>query len=101
MRRDIKGFLEIKIIDLIPDAFFIAGDDDILHPMSRAIIDAIAAICVYIRVFLCIAEWDRDLSHLSILRDVENWLLIIGFNGLDPAGVGVPVVDPVPGAVER
>src|SRR5574342_109275 len=98
---DIEVFLEMKIVDLIPDAFFSARDNKSFYPVCRAIIQAIATFSIHIRFLLCIAEWNGDLSELTFFRDVENRLLIICFNRLNPAGVSVPIVDLIPCAVER
>src|SRR5215211_3613641 len=61
MRWHIIRTLEIEIINLIPDAFFIALDDHFFHPMRAAIVDAIPALCIGIRLFLGIAKRDGDL----------------------------------------
>src|SRR6266496_732127 len=101
MRWDVQGFLEVIIINLVPDAFFITLDNDSSHPMSGAIKDAVAAVGVDVRIFLCITERNRELAYLPFIRDVENRLLIINFNGLHPTGVRVPIFGLVPCAIER
>src|SRR6476469_8599594 len=101
MGGNITAFLEIKIVDLIPDAFFIALDNDPFHPMRTAIEDAITAFSIDERILLCIRERNGDLSHLSFFRDVEGWLLILDLHGLDPPGVDIAIIDLVPGAIKR
>src|SRR5687768_454134 len=101
MRSDIIFSLEMKIINLIPDALFIALHDDLFHPMRAAVVDAIAALCIDKRILLGIAERNSDLSNLSPFRQMEDRLLIIRFHRLDPTGVRIPIIYLIPRAVVR
>src|ERR1043165_129673 len=101
MRGDVTAFLEIKIVDLIPDTFLIALDDNPFHPMGTAVEDTIAAFGIYIRVPFCICERNRDLPHLSFFRDVKHRLLIIDFHRLDVARVDIAILDLIPSTVKR
>src|SRR5690242_14702208 len=69
--------------------------------MRTAVEDAIAAFGIDKRIPLCIGEGNGDLSHLSFFRDVEDRLLIIDFDRLDPARVDITILSLIPGAVER
>src|SRR6266498_33399 len=99
MRGNIERFLEIKIIDLIPDTFFILGDVDSLYPVRCAIEDTVAIIRIHVWIFLRDAKRDRNLTYLSFFGDLKFWLLIIYFDRLDPPGISIAIIDLIPYAV--
>src|SRR3990170_8309325 len=92
----------MKIVNLVPDAFFSARDDISLHPVCRAIKQAVAALRIHIRFLLCIAQWNDDFSNLSFFGDAEYRLLVMRFDRLHPAGICKTfIVDLIPHAIER
>src|SRR5215208_6661889 len=99
VRCHVKGLLQIKIVDLIPDAFLIACDNDLFDPMGCAVIGTVAVICIHKRSLLSIADRNADLSQLSFFGDIENRLLIVGFHRLNATGEHISALHLVPQAV--
>src|SRR5687767_2467495 len=60
VRSNIIISLQMRIIDLVPDAFFISLHNYSLHPVRAAIIDAITALCVGIGILFRVTERDRN-----------------------------------------
>jgi hypothetical protein len=47
--RDVEGFLEFLVVDLVPNAFFFAGDDDLFDPVCGFVEDAVGVLGVISR----------------------------------------------------
>src|SRR5574340_1818397 len=99
MRGYIEGLLQVRVVNLVPQALLLAHDDSLLYPVRAAIIQAVGALRKGGGNQAGIANGDGNLTQLTAGRYLKNGHLVVRLNRLDPAGIGVAGLDLVPGGV--